>query len=457
VSTYWCEHAWLGGAGVDAGVAIEVDGDRIATVTSGVASAPGDAVRLVGVTLPGLANTHSHAFHRALRGITQSRPIGSAPGSFWTWREQMYALAERLDPDRYLALARATYAEMVLAGITLVGEFHYLHHDRDGRPYANPNEMGEVIMQAAAEAGLRITLLDACYLHGGVSSTGNAAELAGAQRRFGDGDAGRWAERADALDVSVGNDATTRIGAAIHSMRAVDPVAAAKIAAWATEKDAPLHAHVSEQAVENGACLAAYGKTPTKLLADAGALDTRFTAVHATHVSGDEITMLGRARATCCLCPTTERDLADGVAPAARLRDAGSPLALGTDSHAVIDLFEEARAVELDERLVTGERGTHAAQELLTAAGASGHASLGWPEGGRIAAGAPADFVTIGLDSVRLAGTDAEHVLDAVVFAGAAADVHHVVVGGRTIVRDGIHQTLDVGRELDDAISALRS
>jgi formiminoglutamate deiminase len=442
---YWCELAWLGGDGVDAGVTIEVDGDRITAVTRGVASAPSGAARLAGVTLPGLANAHSHAFHRALRGVTQSQT-----GSFWTWRDQMYALADRLDPDHYLALARATFAEMVLAGITLVGEFHYLHHDRDGRPYTNPNEMGEALIRAASEAGLRITLLDACYLHGG-----NGVELAGVQRRFGDGDAEGWAKRVAELVAPSGS--TARIGAAIHSMRAVDPPAAATVAAWASERSAPLHAHVSEQPAENEACLAAHGRTPTGLLADAGAVHSHFTAVHATHVTDADISILGAARATCCLCPTTERDLADGVGPAARLRDAGSPLALGTDSHAVIDLFEEARGVELDERLVSGVRGRHGAAELLTAASAFGYTSLGWPEGGRLVAGAPADFATVNLESVRLAGTRVEHILDAVVFSAGAADVHHVVVGGRPVVRDGVHQTLDVARELTDAITALRS
>jgi cytosine/adenosine deaminase-related metal-dependent hydrolase len=179
--------------------------------------------------------------------------------------------------------------------------------------------------------------------------------------------------------------------------------------------------------------------------------------VHATHVNDDDIAILGRARATCCLCPTTERDLADGVGPAARLRDAGSPLALGSDSQAVIDLFEEARGVELDERLVSGARGQHRAPDLLTAASAAGYASLGWPEGGRIAVGAPADFITIGLDSVRLAGTAVEHAVDAVVFSACAPDVHHVVVGGKPIVRDGVHQTIDVPRALEDAITAVRA
>ncbi len=443
MTSYWCERAWLGGDAVDEGVVIDVDGDRIAAVNPDVAVAPQGCVRLSGVTVPGLANSHSHAFHRALRSTTESQA-----GSFWTWREQMYALAERLDPDGYLALARATFAEMVLAGITLVGEFHYLHHDRGGRAYSDANRLGSVILQAASEAGVRITLLDACYLHGD-----GGAELAGAQRRFGDGDADRWAARVS--DLAAGP--TARIGAAIHSVRAVDPTAAAIVAAWAAEHGAPLHAHVSEQPAENDACRARYARTPTALLADIGAVHSRFTAVHATHLTTDDISILGTARATCCLCPTTERDLADGVGPASRLRDAGARLALGTDSNAVIDLFEEARGVELDERLVSGTRGHHSAPGLLAAATRDGYASLGWPEGGRIAPGATADFTTVGLDSVRLAGTETDHALEALVFAASATDVRNVVVAGRSIVSDGVHRDIDVARELHDAIVAVRS
>ena len=206
----------------------------------------------------------------------------------------MYALAERLDPERYLALARATYAEMALAGITTVGEFHYLHHGPDGTPYGDPNEMGRALIAAAAEAGIRITLLDCCYLHGGI---GAAPE--GAQRRFSDGSAEAWAERVDELEESE----SVRIGAAIHSMRAVDPEAAAVVAAWARKRDRPLHAHVSEQPAENEACLEAYGRTPTALLADAGALDANFTAVHATHLDDGDVTLLGGSGSCCCVCP----------------------------------------------------------------------------------------------------------------------------------------------------------
>ena len=198
--------------------------------------------------------------------------------------------------------------------------------------------------------------------------------------------------------------------------------------------------------------LEAYGATPTALLEAAGALSERFTAVHATHLSEHDQALLGDAGACCCLCPTTERDLADGIGPARALVDAGARLALGSDSHAVIDLFEEARAVELDERLASGVRAQHGADELLGAATAGGYRSLGWGDGGVIRAGALADFVAVRTDSVRLAGSGDGQLVDALVFAGGAADVGDVVIGGRTVVRDGQHVTIDVPRELAAAI-----
>jgi formiminoglutamate deiminase len=439
VTTLWCELAWLGGERAERGVVVELDGDRITGVGRSE-SAPSGAEALPGVTMPGLANAHSHAFQRALRARTER----GGRGSFWTWREQMYELAERLDPDSYLGLARATFAEMALAGITLVGEFHYLHHRAGGGAYDDPNAMGLAVAQAAAEAGLRMTLIDACYLHGGFGE-----EPRGAQRAFADGSADAWADRIEALSAGP----VLRVGAAIHSVRAVDPDAAAVVAAWARQRGAPLHAHVSEQPAENEACRAAHGATPTAVLERAGALSPAFTAVHATHVTDDDVALLGGARSTCCICPTTERDLADGIGAVARLRGAGAKLALGSDSQAVIDLFEEARAVELDERLASGERGRHAAPGLLRAATAGGYGSLGWPEGGRVEAGALADLVTVSLDSVRTAGTPDDFALDAVVFAASAADVTHVMVGGRWIVRERRHAAIDVAAELRAALA----
>lgn len=419
--TLWCELAWLGGEEPHAGVVVELTGERLAAVAAGVADPPPHAERRPGLTLPGLANAHSHAFHRALRSRTHT-----GRGSFWTWREQMYAVAGALEPERYLALATAVYAEMALAGVTMVGEFHYLH---DGA-----NAMGEALVEAAGRAGLRITLLDTCYLHGGIGR-----EREGVQRRFGDDSVDGWIARNDRRGAP---PAHARAGAAIHSVRAVDPDAAAQVAAWAAARRLPLHAHVSEQPAENEASVAAYGLTPTGVFHDAGALGEDFCAVHATHVTDDDIARLGDASVTIALCPTTERDLADGIGPAAALVRRGARLCLGSDSHAVIDLFEESRAVELDERLATGERGQHRAADLLRAATEHGAVALGW-DGGGISPGGPADLVTVRLDSVRLAGTRPADALAAVVFAATAADVDTVTVGGRDIVRSGCHQLVD--------------
>ncbi|BCJ58258.1 formimidoylglutamate deiminase [Micromonospora endophytica] len=444
------EYAWLPEQDAPTpDVLIETTDGRITAVTpltpSGRPDAGvdvlGDAVRLPGLTLPGLANVHSHAFHRALRGRTHG-----GRGDFWSWRDQMYAVTSRLDPDSYLALARAVYAEMALAGITAVGEFHYLHHGPDGTPYNDPNAMSAALVEAAAQAGIRLTLLDTCYLTASVGGE----PLAGPQRRFGDGDASRWAERVGGFTP---DGAHARLGAAIHSVRAVPADQLATVAGWAHQRDAPLHVHLSEQPAENDACRAVHGRTPTALLAEHGVLGRSTTAVHATHPTGGDVSLLGESRTAVCLCPTTERDLADGIGPARRMADAGIPLSLGSDSHAVIDLFEEARAVELDERLRTRKRGHFTPAELLTAASAAGHAALGWTDAGRIAVGARADLVTVALDSVRTAGVAPAGVW----FAASAADVSQVVVDGRVLVRDGHHLTVDVPHELATSIATVIS
>ena len=446
---YWCEQAWLGGATVNSGVVLEVNGDRISTLTSGVLSPPAGSLRLSGLTIPALANAHSHTFHRALRGRTHN-----ATGTFWTWRDLMYRTATSLDPDNYYRLARATFAEMALAGIGVVGEFHYLHHQPCGRPYANANAMGCAVVAAAQEAGIRLTLLDTVYLHGGIDpeTTDGYLPLGPEQARFSDGDVGCWAGRVEEL-VSAVSSPTVRVGAAVHSVRAVDPASIEAAAAWTRHHDAPLHVHASEQPAENRQCNALHGASPVEVILEAAAANENVTLVHATHASDRDVTLLAEAGAGCCLCPTTERDLADGVGPAETLADAGVGLCVGSDSHAVVDILEEARAVELDQRTSTLKRGVFHVDALATMATSAGYRALGWRDGGTLAPGSLADFATVSLDSVRLAGTDPDHTLASVIYAATSADVAHLVVAGRTVVVDRTHTSIDVGAELSAAVS----
>ncbi len=429
--------AWLP-AGLARDVTIAEVGGRFTEVRPDTTRPP-DALGLPGLTLAGLANTHSHAFHRALRGRTQT-----GRGSFWSWRTAMYHLADRLDPERYLALARATYAEMVLAGVTTVGEFHYLHHGPGGQLYHRPNVMADALIEAASAAGLRLTLLDTCYLAGGLDGDGHTPPDP-VQRRFSDGDADRWAARMEAIHPAP----HLVVGAAVHSVRAVPREALATVAGAATGR--PLHVHLSEQPAENSACQAFYGTSPTLLLEGEGVLGPATTAVHATHLTGSDVQALGGSATAVCLCPTTERDLADGIGPAGALADAGSPLCLGSDQHAVIDLVEEARALEMDQRLATGERGRFAVADLVEALTVTGQARLGWPDAGRLEVGGRADLVHLRLDTVRTAGSDPDQAL----LAASAADIDRVVVDGVTVVADGCHRLGDVAGLLAGAIEPL--
>jgi formiminoglutamate deiminase len=398
------DQAWLGRRAED--VLIEVEDGRIKAITEGV-PAPAGAVRLEGWTIPGLANVHSHAFQQILRGRTES-----GGGDFWEWRRLMYGAAEDLDPAEKYALG--VFQEMLEAGITAVGEFHYLHRFANG--------MGQALIGAARQVGIRITLLDACYLRGGLDSR----PLEGIQQTFSDGDADRWVKRVDELKDGDG----VRIGAAIHSVRAVDPASMRTVAAWARKRSAPLHIHLAEQPAEVEECLAVEGCTPTQLLEREEILGPDLTAVHAIHVNADDISLLGANKVSICACTTTERDLGDRVGPIRELVDAGSPLCLGSDSNAVIDLFEEARGVELDQRRATGRRVLHQPEELYRAATVDGMRALGW-EAGELKAGMLADFVTIGeRPPVVWRPLD----LGYLIYGRVAGDVTNVVVGGKTVV-----------------------
>jgi formiminoglutamate deiminase len=447
VTTWWCEHAWLGGDRVSDRVLITVSDGRITAISADTPPLP-SSHRLRGLVVPGLANAHSHAFHRALRSRTQR-----GRGSFWTWRDLMYQAADRLDPDSYRSLARGVYAEMALAGITSVGEFHYLHHGADGVPYADPNAMGHAVLGAAADAGVRLTLLDTCYLSSGVEGTPLAP---GPQQRFGDGSGDAWAERVEALHAQAANSGgpDVIIGAALHSVRGVPIDHMPPVVEWADAHRAPLHVHSSEQTGEVDQCMAVHGCTPTALMRDAGVLGPRTTAVHATHLTDDDQSDLDRTATGVCFCPTTERDLGDGIGPAAVLLAGSGLFSLGSDSHAVIDLFEEARATELDERLARRERGVIAAERLLSAATVDGQHALGWTDAGTLSVGARADLVAVDLNSIRTAGGDAA--VETVVFAATAADVTDVIVDGRVVVADRRHLGIEnPAAQLAEAISAL--
>ena len=451
MTTYWFEHAWLGGETADTDVLITVDGERITSLETGVPHPPADSVQLHGVTVPSFANGHSHAFQRALRGRTHERR-----GSFWTWRELMYRAAERLDPDGYHRLARAVFAEMVRAGFGVVGEFHYLHHRPDGTPYADANAMGEAVIAAAADAGIRLTVLDTLYLHGGLTTAGSEpyVPVGPKQQRFSDGSVWAWVERARSLKLAH-DSATVNVGGAIHSVRTVDPMAMRVAAEWSHELEAVLHVHVSEQPAENEACQDQFSWSPVELLRREDVLGPRTTLIHATHVDADDIATVADTGAAVCLCPTTERDLADGIGPGRAFDDAGVPLCIGSDSHAVIDPFEEIRAVEMNERVTSNERTVFRADQLLGIGTANGYAALGWPDGGTIAVGSLADFTTIRLDSIRTAGSTGESVLATAAFAAAAEDVNHVVIAGRTVVENGRHLDVDVAPALAEAIDAV--
>ncbi len=413
--TYRAAAAWVAGR-----VERDVEIDCVAGLITAVRlDCPPDpmAEHLPGLVLPGFADAHSHIFHRGLRGRSHD-----GTGTFWTWRDRMYELAGRLTPDSLRELAFAGYLEMLCAGYTAVGEFHYLHHPPGGGRYDDPNAMGLTVAQAAGDAGIGLTLLDIAYLAGGFGTP-----VSPVQQRFSDGTPDAWATRVASLP------STVRVGVGIHSVRAV-PVVDLPTVVRAAGDSRVLHVHLSEQPAENAAALAATGRTPTQLLADAGAIGPRTALVHGTHLTDRDIETLGAAGSFVVICPTTEADLADGLPAAGRLAAAGARLSLGGDQQVVVDPFAQARGLEYGERLAGGRRGVFPPAALWSAALESSHAAIGSP-GGVLAVGAPADLVAIRTDSARTAGAD----LEQVVMCASAQDVDVVVVGGLVRVRSGNH------------------
>jgi formiminoglutamate deiminase len=439
--TFWCEAAVIDGQ-LHEGVRIGVGpGGRISAVDADETPDPAD-VRL-GLVVPGMANAHSHAFHRVLRGRTHADG-----GDFWRWRDTMYEVASGLTPESYLELATAVFAEMLTAGWTSVGEFHYVHHRPGGAAYEPAHAMELALARAATTVGIRLTLLDTLYLRGG-----RGVPLLPEQERFGDGSAeiwlDRWHDLRGVLAAEFG-DAVV-LGAAVHSVRAVDRTALATVAASLPAR-IPLHVHLSEQPRENVEALAEHGVTPTGLLAATGLLSERLSVVHATHLTADDVRLLGEAGTTAVFCPTTEADLGDGIGPARELADAGSQIALGSDQNAVVDPFLEARGLEAGERLASGRRGCFSPDELWRALGPSGQRSLG-QDPAALHVGDACDLVELDPSSVRLAGADPRQAP----FAATASDVRRVVVGGRVVAHSGLLLDGPDGRRAVPAAALLQT
>jgi formimidoylglutamate deiminase len=415
------------------GAALSVRDGAVAAVGAPLPGA--EVVPLPGrIVLPGLVSAHGHAFQRAVRG--RAERAGSA-GSFWSWRGVMYDAAHRLGPDDLEAVARFAFHELARAGVTCVGEFHYLHLDPEGRPYADPSELALRVVRAAREVGLRIVLLRAAY-----ARAGHGIPPDPAQRRFVEPSPDAYLDGLDALATAVRGDPLVGVGIAPHSVRACPAGWIRALAAEARRRALPLHVHAAEQPAEVDACRLEHGLSPVQLLAREEALSASTTLVHAIHVDDRDVRAIGAARATVCACPTTERNLGDGVVPADRLLAAGARLALGADAHVQADLLEEAREVELHLRLVREERAVlddppgALAARLLDAATAGGMASLGLP-GGRLAPGEPADFVALDLDDPSIAGVAPDALVSAVVFAGSPRAVRDAWVAGEPVIADG--------------------
>jgi formimidoylglutamate deiminase len=405
----------------------------------------GTVKRLPGrALLPGMINAHSHAFQRVIRGRTEHRS-SKETDSFWTWREMMYSAATRLSPDDVYEASRMAFLEMALSGITTVGEFHYLHRDPAGRPYGDVNLLAKQVVRAANEVGIRIALLRVAYFRSGFNVAPNPL-----QARFIEHNVETYLLNTGKLraELTASGDGRAWLGLAPHSVRAVQLDQLRKIGEYASRLQAPVHMHIAEQPAELKACVKEYGKTPIELLSVNGLLNARFTGVHAIHISADEIAQLARSGASVCACPTTERNLGDGIIPADKLLAAGVPISLGSDSHAQIDLLEDARELEYHLRLRDLQRNVLAPEDprpdalaarLFLSATVSGARSLGFG-GGTLKPGTPADFFTVDLNDPSIAGADEDSLLAAIMFTAGRAAIRDVCVGGQMIVADGIHQ-----------------
>ena len=391
--------------------------------------------------LPGLVNAHSHAFQRVIRGRTEYKTHNT--DSFWTWREQMYAAANRLNPEDLCIASRMAFLEMALTGITAVGEFHYIHNAPDGLPYSDPNVLAKQVIKAANDVGIRIALLSVAYARAGFQQDANPL-----QARFIESSPDRYLKNVELLATELKNHhGLAWAGIAPHSVRAVPLEFLKPIVNFGNSHQMPVHMHVAEQPAEVSACVEEYGRTPVALLESEGLLSSRFTAVHAIHVTPKSIPAFSATGASVCACPTTERNLGDGVLPVDAYIQNGTTVSLGTDSQAQIDLLEDARELEYHLRLQRMERNVLAAQDnersslartLFDCATINGAKSIG-SESGALTPTSPADFFTVDLGDPSIAGANLETLLTNIVFSSSRAAVRDVVVAGKQIVSDGRH------------------
>ncbi|HEX5305302.1 MAG TPA: formimidoylglutamate deiminase [Dyella sp.] len=422
----WQGHAW------QADLRLAVDADGCFASAAEAAAEP-----LAGWVLPGMPNLHSHAFQRAMAGLAERRGPGS--DSFWSWREAMYGFAAALDPDSLQAIAAQLYVEMLKAGYTQVCEFHYLHHQGDGTPYAQREAMSLALIEAAREAGIALTLLPVLYMTGGF----DGRPLIDRQRRFGHAEVSDYVRLLESLRAH--ESADLRVGIALHSLRAVPEVAMRTLLATGAAQTGPIHIHIAEQLGEVQDCLAVRGAPPVEWLLDHAEVDARWCLVHATHLTGHETSRLARSGAIAGLCPTTEANLGDGLFPLADYLDAGGTLGIGSDSHISVSPVEELRWLEYGQRLITRHRniaargaGESVGETLWAAALRGGAQAAGLPIGA-LAPGQRADLLVLDDESPLLAARDASSAMDSFLFAGNAPLVRHVMCGGRWVVRDFHH------------------
>jgi formimidoylglutamate deiminase len=395
--------------------------------------------------IPGIPNLHSHAFQRAMAGLSERQT--HPEDSFWTWRETMYRFAARMDPDSTYAVASQLYVEMLEAGYTSVCEFHYLHHAPDGRPYDDPAAMSRALIAAAHDTGIRMTLLPVLYMTGGF----DGRALSGRQQRFGH-DADTFLRLLQTLRAE--ESEMLRIGCAFHSLRAVPPAAMREVLAE-LPPDTPLHIHIAEQVGEVQDCVSLRGARPVEWLQQNFEVDSRWTLVHATHLTPVETRQLAASGAAVAICPTTEANLGDGLFPLRAYLEAGGAWGIGSDSHISVSPVEELRWLEYGQRLVTGRRNIAVSAEsssvgetllrgaLASAAQATGHK-------------APGDFVVLETDAPVFAGVQAQDFVDRWIFSGNRPAIQEVHVGGQRVVADGRHRDRDtIARRYRQVVTGL--